>query len=106
MNIEQMLRLNPKHLDELRSFYSVCPFDDVEVVAQEQAIIEQNLGTFVTTDFEEVFDSFGLLHPVAGKDRTHFVFGDSALFDDIFLVSYVAEGEIEDRAIFKIIHKN
>ena len=104
MNVEQLLSLNPKHLDELRSFYCVCPFDDVEVVAQEQEFIEQNLGTFATPEFEEAYTSFGLLHPVGGKDRTHFVFGDTALYKDLFLVSYVSDGEIEDRVIFKVIH--
>ena len=48
MTIEEILSLKPQHIDELRSFYAVCPFDNVEIFARETADIEQHLGSFAT----------------------------------------------------------
>lgn len=105
MTIEEILSLKPQHIDELRSFYAVCPFDNVEIFARETADIEQHLGSFATKEFEEVFLSYPCQHPVSGINRTHLVFADPALTPDTFIVSYASDGEIEDRVIFRIIVK-
>lgn len=102
MKIGEILSLNPKHLDELRSYYAVCPFDDVELVAQERAFIDQDLGHCATIEFEKSVSEIVFLHPVGGDGRTHMVFADKNL-EEHFLMSYVSDGDIEDCAIFHIV---
>lgn len=105
MTNAELLRLNPKHLAELRTFFSGVDFDDVELVAREQVWTLNNNGEIATFWFKEVFDKLKLDDLFCGgDDHTHAIFTKGE--DDIFYcVSYVRDGDIEDRAIFKLIRR-
>lgn len=104
MTNAELLQLNPKHLAELRSFYSGLEFEDVELVAHEQ-FYTLNSDEFATCDFKFAFDKLKLDCVFGGDDdHTHALFTKGE--DDIFYcVSYVRDGDIEDRAIFKLIRR-
>ena len=104
MTNAELLQLNPKHLAELRSFYSGLDFVDVEIVAREQ-FYTLNSDEFATCEFGLAFNKLRLdCVFCGGDDHTHALFTKGE--DDIFYcVSYVRDGDIEDRAIFKLIRR-
>lgn len=104
MTNAELLQLNPKHLAELRSFYSGLDFVDVKLVAHEQVCTLDYTGTIATCDFKFALDKLEFDGVFCGGDHTHAAFTKGE--DDIFYcVSYVRDGDIEDRAIFKLIRR-
>lgn len=105
MTNAELLQLNPKHLAELRAFYPGLDFVDVKLVAQEQVCILNYICDPVTCEFRTAFNKLKLDGLFCGDDdHTHAVFHKDE--DKIFYcVSYVRDGVIEDRAIFKLIRR-
>ena len=105
MTNAELLQLNPKHLAELRAFYSDLNFVDVELVAHEKASTLNYTCDIMTVEFKMVYDNLFLdCVFCGGDDHTHALFTKGE--DDIFYcVSYVRDGDIEDRAIFKLIRR-
>lgn len=105
MTNAELLQLNPKHLAELRAFYSGLEFVDVKLVAREQVWLPNNSGEFATFGFKDAYNALKLDCVFGGgDDHTHALFtkGEGDIF---YCVSYVRDGDIEDRAIFKLIRR-
>ena len=98
MTIAELLQLNPKHLDELRSFFAGFEFVDVEVAAQEKTNRQFQNETLGFNYVEKKLRFDGVF---CGKNRTHVIFIDGLHDDTFYCFSYAQDGEFEDRIIFK-----
>lgn len=101
MKNSELLQLNPQHLAELRSFFSGFEFDDVEILASENALPENSLD-FNTFGFHTAAHNLKLDGVFRGNGRMHTLFhGDNE--DDVFYCfSYALVGGVEERIIFKL----
>lgn len=100
MKNSELLQLNPQHLAELRSFFSGFEFDDVEILAREEAPAENDIA-FETFGFNLAAKKLRFDSVVRGENHTHIVFVDGES-ENFYCFSYALVGGVEERIIFKL----